>query len=101
MYDFNESVQVHYRKDILTFHLNCILICFPYFTYFPLSIQLDLTVFLGLPPAALGQDTSIDTDVDGEEDKEDEEEDSGDADDDDLKCAQECPAKYMIELSNN
>ena len=68
------------------------MISFPYFTYFPLPIELDLTVFLGLPPAALGQDTSIDTEVDGEEDKEDEDEDGGDADDDDLNCAQECPA---------
>ena len=39
-------------------------------------------------PAALGQDTSIDTEVDGEEDKEDEEDDGGDTDDDDLNCCQ-------------
>ena len=37
-------------------------------------------------PAALGQDTAIDTEVDDEENKEDEEDDRGDTDDDDLSC---------------
>ena len=41
-----------------------------------------------MAPAALGKDTSIDTEVDGEEDKEDEEDDGGDTDDDDLNCRQ-------------
>ena len=63
--------------------MDCLL---KYLNYFLINISAIL-------PAALGKDTSKDTEVDGEEDKEEEEEDSGDADDDDLKCAKECPVK--------
>ena len=45
-------------------------------------------------PAAVRQDTAIDTKIDDEEDQQDEEDHCGDANDDDLSCGQESPEKF-------